>query len=87
MDKIELIPAGEDKPIGFYIIEETRINGISYILVTEEEDGDADAYILKDLSKDGDTEACYEFVEDDKELEAVSGIFAELLGEEADLEF
>ena len=67
-------------------MEETRIAGVSYLLVTEsEDDEEADAYILKDLSEDGETEARYVFVEDDQELEAVSKIFAELL-EDVDLE-
>ena len=67
-------------------MEETRIAGVSYLLVTESEyDEEAEAYILKDLSEDGETEARYVFVEDDQELEAVSKIFAELL-EDVDLE-
>ena len=67
-------------------MEETRIAGVSYLLVTEsEDDEEAEAYILKDLSEDGETEARYVFVEDDQELEAVSKIFAELL-EDVDLE-
>lgn len=72
----------------FYIIEETKVNGINYLLVTEsedEEDEEAEAYILKDTSKAEDTEAVYEFVESEEELDAVSRIFAELL-EDMDLE-
>lgn len=83
--KIEFIPDGEKEAVGFFVVEETRINGVSYLLVTETEDDEADAYILKDLSKDGETEASYVFVEDDNELEAVSKIFAELL-EDVDIE-
>lgn len=72
----------------FLLIEETRVNGINYLLVTEsedEEDEEAEAYILKDTSKAEDTEAVYEFVESEEELDAVSRIFAELL-EDMDLE-
>ena len=83
--KIEFIPDGEKEAVGFFVVEETRINGTSYLLVTETEDDEAYAYILKDLSKDGETEASYVFVEDDNELEAVSKIFAELL-EDVDIE-
>ena len=50
-----------------------------------EEDEEAEAYILKDTSKAEDTEAVYEFVESEEELDAVSRIFAELL-EDMDLE-
>ena len=84
--KIEFCPDGENETVGFFVVEETRIAGVSYLLVTEsEDDEEAEAYILKDLSEDGETEARYVFVEDDQELEAVSKIFAELL-EDVDLE-
>ena len=78
----------DQESVDFYIIEETRVNGINYLLVTEsedEEDEEAEAYILKDTSKAEDTEAVYEFVESEEELDAVSRIFAELL-EDMDLE-
>ncbi|MCD7884155.1 MAG: DUF1292 domain-containing protein [Lachnospiraceae bacterium] len=86
MEKVEFIPVDDDKPVSFFVLEETRINGISYLLVTESEDDEAKAYILKDTSKDGDSQAQYEFVEDDDELEMVGAIFAELL-EDVDIEF
>lgn len=72
----------------FYIVEETRINGRNYLLVTEseDEDGESEAYILKDMSEDGDADALYEFVEDDDELDSVSAIFAQLLDDDITLE-
>ena len=84
MEKIKFIPDGEAEAVEFFVIEQTRLRGVNYLLVTETEDEseDADAYILKDLSADTDTEAVYEFVEDDKELEAVSDVFEKLLVEE-----
>ena len=85
MNKIEFCPVGEDKTVGFFVVEETRINGVSYLLVTETEDDEAEAYILKDTSLDGEEEASYVVVEDDNELEAVSKNFAELL-EDVDIE-
>ncbi len=87
MNKIEFCPVEGGETVWFSVLEETRINGISYLLVTETEDEeeDAEVYILKDTSKDGEADALYEFVEDDGELEAVSKIFAELL-EDVDLE-
>ena len=57
--------------VDFYVLEETRIHGKDYLLVTdapEDEDGE-----------------CYEFVEDDRELDGVMGIFEELL-KDADVE-
>ena len=68
----------------FYVLEQTVLGGISYILVTDSEDDEAEALILKDLSKPGDDEALYEIVDDDDELEAVSKIFQEMLD---DIEF
>lgn len=87
MEKLTFVTE-EQESVDFYIIEETRVNGINYLLVTEsedEEDEEAEAYILKDTSKAEDTEAVYEFVESEEELDAVSRIFAELL-EDMDLE-
>lgn len=87
MEKLTFVTEDQES-VDFYIIEETRVNGINYLLVTEsedEEDEEAEAYILKDTSKAEDTEAVYEFVESEEELAAVSRIFAELL-EDMDLE-
>lgn len=87
MEKLTFVTDGEES-VDFYIIEETRVNGMNYLLVTDsedEEDDEAEAYILKDTSKAADAEAVYEFVEDDAELDAVSRIFAELL-DDVDLE-
>ena len=87
MEKLTFVTEDQES-VDFYIIEETRVNGINYLLVTEsedEEDEEVEAYILKDTSKAEDTEAVYEFVESEEELDAVSRIFAELL-EDMDLE-
>ncbi|MCD7957567.1 MAG: DUF1292 domain-containing protein [Lachnospiraceae bacterium] len=86
MEKIEFTPVDDAKPVSFFVLEETRINGISYLLVTESDENGAEAYILKDTSRDGDPQAQYEFVEEDDELEMVGEIFAELL-EDVDIEF
>lgn len=71
--------------VEFFVLEETKINGIKYILVTESEEDEADAYILKDLSAENEAESIYEIVEDENELEMVSALFAELL-EDVDIE-
>lgn len=87
MEKLTFVTDDEES-VDFYIIEETRVNGMNYLLVTDsedEEDHEAEAYILKDTSKAEDAEAVYEFVEEDAELDAVSRIFTELL-EDVDLE-
>lgn len=69
----------------FYIIEQTKLNGISYILVTDSEDEDAECLILKDTSAPEDTDSIYEIVEDETELVAVLKVFEELL-EDVDIE-
>ncbi len=78
-EKIVFIDDNGDE-IEMYVVEETRINNVNYILVTEDNESDeADAYILKDVSNDGDEEAIYEMVEEDSEIEYIGKIFAELL--------
>ena len=83
MEKITFTLA-DDQIVEFYVLEQTVLGGISYILVTDSEDDEAEALILKDLSTPGDDEALYEIVDDDDELEAVSKIFQEMLD---DIEF
>ncbi len=79
MEKVKFMPAGEESAAEFFVLEQTMIGGVSYLLVTDTEEGDGEAWILKDLSKDGETEALYEMVEDDDELEAVGRVFAQML--------
>lgn len=79
MEKIKFDFADTQETAEFFVLEETRINGINYILVTDSEEDDAEALILKDLSEDGDAEALFEIVDDDDELDAVSKIFSEML--------
>ncbi len=66
----------------FYVVEETQINNIKYLLVCDSMEEETDAFILKDLSAPEDPEAVYEFVEDDNELKAVADIFEQLLEDE-----
>jgi len=73
--------------VDFYVLEETRINGMSYLLVTDaaDDDEEGECYILKDLSESDDAGALYEFVEDDNEIDYLFKIFSELL-EDADVD-
>lgn len=86
MEKIRFELADSEESVDFFVLEQTRINGTNYILVTDSEEEDGEALILKDLSEDGEQEAFYEIVEDDEELEAISKIFSEML-EDVDLTF
>ena len=77
MEKITFIGDGDE--IEFFVIEQTTLQGQTYLLVTEDEsDEDADAYILKETGGDGD-DVTYEIVEDDVTLDALGKLFGELL--------
>ncbi len=78
LEKITFCP-DNDEPVDFYVLEQTRISGVNYILVTDFEDGDGEALILKDLSKPEDTESAYMIVSDETELNAVASVFEDLL--------
>ena len=52
---------------------------MSYILVTDSEDDDAECLLLKDTSGENQPESVYEIVEDDVELSAVLKVFEDLL--------
>ena len=76
----------DGEEVCFEVIEQTRLNGVDYLLVAEE-DGDEEegtALILKDGSLESDSEAVYEIVEDEEELALIASIFEELL-EDTDL--
>lgn len=81
MDEEIILTSEDGEEIRFYVIEETRIGGLNYLLVSDSQADDGDAYILKDTSGSEDSEALYEIVEDDDELEYLSKIFNELLSD------
>ena len=84
MEKIVFM-SDEFGEVEFFVLEQTKVNGVSYILVTDSEEDDAECLILKDTSVAEDTESVYEIVEDDVELNAILKIFEELL-EDVDIE-
>ena len=87
MEKLTFV-TDDNENVELYIIEETRANGVNYLLVTDssdEEDTDAECYILKDWSSEADADAVYEFVDDDTEFDAISRIFAELMDDDIEL--
>ena len=83
LEKITFSPDG-DAPVDFYVLEQTRIGGVNYILVTDFEEGDGEALILKDISKDGEEDSIFTIVSEDEELSAVAGVFENMLD---DVEF
>ena len=84
MEKIKFV-SDEMQEIEFFVLEQTKVNGMSYILVTDSEEGDAECWIMRDVSAEDASESIYDFVEDEEELYAVSKVFEELL-EDIDIE-
>lgn len=88
MSRYKTIPflTDDGTEVQFYIMEQTMIGGINYLLVTEDmDDEDAEVMMMKeDPNSDGEF-ASYQFVEDDSELAAVSKVFAELM-DDVDIE-
>lgn len=78
MEKITFCPE-EGEAVEFYVLEQTRLGGIDYILVTDSEEDDGEALILKDISAPQDAESIYEVVDDDDELDAVAAVFSSML--------
>ena len=85
MEKVIFTDPDTKEQIEFYVLEETQINGNKYLFVTEVEDGDSDAYILKEVA-DENEDIIYEMVEEEKELTALGKVFAELI-DDADIEY
>ncbi len=72
----------ENKEVELYVLDETKVGGVNYLLVSESDDEDSDCYIFKEVSVDDD-EISYEPVDDDRELEYIGKIFQELMDAEA----
>lgn len=81
--KIEFT-AEDGSTISFFVLEQVKIAGIDYILVTDSEDEEAEAYILKEICEE-DGQSVYEFLEDEEEMLAISKVFEETL-EDIDIE-
>lgn len=79
MEKIKFMLDTKES-VEFYVLEQTKLGGISYILVTDAEEGDGEALILKETAENSDRkESVYEIVSDDTELSAVAAVFENLL--------
>jgi len=84
LEKITFITE-DGESVEFFVVEETRINGVNYLLVAEEEEGDGEALILKDTAMPEDEESLYVIVSDEEEMNTVAEIFSSLL-DDIDLE-
>lgn len=78
IEKIEFTFSDSEESVEFFVVEQTMLNGISYLLVTDSQEEEAEAFILKNVGTD-DEESIYEMVEDENEIDAVGSVFAELL--------
>ena len=79
-----IIIQGENgEEIEFEVMETTRLGGVDYYLVCDANDKES-GYILKDVSDMDEETSVYEFVEDDKEYDAIAAIFEEIMD---DVEF
>ena len=65
----------------FYVLEQTRVGGVNYLLVADSEDEDGECLILRDVP--GDEE--HEIVEDEQEQEGLLAVFEQLL-DDVDIE-
>ena len=75
MESIIFTSPETGEELELYILEQTCISGVTYLLVTEEAEEDSVAYILKEIQTE----------EDDVEMNAISKVFAEML-EDVDFE-
>ena len=48
MEKITFMSDNKQEQADFFVLEQTKLNGVSYILVTDSEEDDAECWILKD---------------------------------------
>ncbi len=84
--KIEFVDE-EGAERDLYVLAQTRIAGIDYLLVSDEEaeeDGDEDItipvfVIREDPDAEDDENVCYSVVDDEKELDIVTKVFSEIL--------
>ena len=75
----------QKRKIEFYVLEETQINGKKFLFVTEEEDGDSEAYILKEIA-DEMMMLSTRWWKMTTNFAALGKVFAELI-DDADIEY
>ncbi len=81
----KIVFESEDGDEEFYVLEQTMLGGINYLLVTDDAESEEGSFlILKEEQVDGEY-VSYDIVEDEKTLNAVIPVFDELI-EDFDLE-
>ena len=81
MEKIRLVAADSDEIEEFFVLEQVKLGGKMYLLVTDQEEGDGMCLILRVDAEEGSEESLYAVVEDDNELSAVLLLFGDKLEE------
>ena len=79
MEKITFTFEDTNETVDFFVLEQTKLNGATYLLVADNERDDAECLILKETESGNEQDNLYDIVEDDNELTAVSKVFEELL--------
>lgn len=77
-DKI-VFTTEDGEQIEFYVLEETKLAGESYLLVADSDEEEANALILREIQGENEDDTIYDTVDDEEELEALSKVFEELL--------
>jgi len=87
MEKITFTDENTGENQDFYILDETVINQVCYLLVSDSDPDaeEAECFILKKTVDDGEN-VSYEAVEDETVLRAVYKVFSEEL-DDTDIEF
>ena len=87
MEKVKFTDPDTKEIVEFVVEDETQLNGVKYLLVSEDaDDGTLDAYILKEVVNENE-EVLYEVVEDEVEFMALARVFTELVDEDTDIEY
>ncbi len=83
MDKLTFTSDDGEKQ-EYFIIAGAEADGTEYLLVSEENEEDAEAFILKYITEknsDGEEESVYEMVTDEDEIAKVIPAFESVLGD------
>ena len=85
-DRISFL-TDDNTEVEFFILEQTTLNAVNYLLVTQDPAGEEDTivYIMKETADLEDGLVSYEFVEEDEELYSVGKVFEQLM-EDTDIE-
>ena len=81
MNSIRLVSTDTGETEEFYGLDETKLGGKNYLLVTDQEEGDGMAMILRDDAEEDAEESLYAVVEDENELSAALLLFSDKLEE------